>query len=51
MGKFEYKLIDHSVDSQSSADKLQFGILRVVEDEIVPIEFCQGFTADSTGKL
>jgi hypothetical protein len=51
MGKLENKLIDYLVDSQSPTDKLQIGIIRVIEDEIVPIEICQGVTANSTGKL
>lgn len=51
MGKLEDELIDYSVDSQCPADKLQIGIIRVIEDEIVPIKVCQGFTANSTGKL
>lgn len=51
VGKFEDKLIDYSVDSECPANQLQIGIFRVIENEIVSIEVCQGFAANSTGHL
>lgn len=41
MRKFEYKLVNDAVDSDGSADELIFCICRVLEDEMLPIEFCE----------
>ena len=36
--EFEDKLVNHTINANCAADKLEISICRVVEDEVVPIE-------------
>ena len=36
--EFEDKLVNHTINADRAADKLEISICRIVEDEVVPIE-------------
>jgi hypothetical protein len=51
MREFEDELVDHAVDAYRSTDKLQVGIRRVVEDEVVSVEDAQIVSSDAASEL
>jgi hypothetical protein len=51
MREFEDKLINHAVDANRPADKLQVSVGRVVEDEVVAVEDAQIVSSDATSEL
>ena len=51
MCECEDKLVDHAIDANRAADKLEIGICRIVEDEVVPIEDRQAAPPYATGQL
>lgn len=51
MSKFENKLVNYTVNSDCSANKLELRVRQVVEDEVIPVETCQPFTSDSARQL
>ena len=38
MREFVNELIHHSIDSHSSTNELEFGIFRVLKDEVISVE-------------
>ena len=51
MREFEDELVDHAVDAYCSTDKLQVGIRRVIEDEVVSVEDAQIISSDAASEL
>ena len=51
MREFEDELVDHAVDAYRSTDKLQVGVRRVVEDEVVSVEDAQVVSSDAASEL
>ena len=48
MGEAENEFIDYSIDSDSPANKIQLGVIRIVEDEMVSVEMRQVFSTNAT---
>lgn len=51
VSELEYELVDDTIDTNSPAGKLELGVGRIVEDEIVLIKVGQLCATDATGHL
>jgi hypothetical protein len=51
MCKLVDKLVYHAIYTNRAAYKLQLCIHRILEDEVIPIEFGQSRPANTTGEL
>ena len=51
MCEFEDELIDHAIDADCTADKLQLRVLGVAEDKVVCVEVGEIFAADTSCNL
>jgi hypothetical protein len=47
----EDELVDHAVDAYCSTDELELRVFGVIEDEMMAVEVCQCFSADSACHL
>lgn len=51
MGDFVDEFVDHTVNTNRPADELQLGIIRITEDEMVPVETGEFVAANTAGQL
>lgn len=51
MCELEDELIDDAIDTDGSTDQLQVCVCRVVEDEVVAVEFGQFASPNTTSQL
>lgn len=51
MFEFEEEFVNDPVDADCAADQFQGRVCRVLPDEVVTVEGCQVFAADSTSEL
>jgi len=51
VSKFEYELVDDTVDADSPAGKLELGVSRIVEDEVVLVKVRELCTTNAASHL
>jgi hypothetical protein len=51
VGEAEYEFVYDTVDADCSTDEIQFCVFGVVEYEMVSVECCKGFSANSSSHL
>ncbi len=51
MSETEYKLVNHSVYPDGSADELELCVFGIVEYEMISVEILQSFSPNTTGHL
>lgn len=51
VGEFEDEFIDDPINTNRSAYQIQFGICRVIEDEVMSVKVRKLLTANSTSQL
>lgn len=51
MCKAKNKLVYDAIDRDRSADQLERRVSRVIKDEVVPVEVCQGAAAHAACEL
>lgn len=51
MGKLVDEFVNDTVDADCSADQLKLRVIGVLENEVVPVEVAEAFTADAASHL
>lgn len=51
MGKFVDELVNHTVNTYRSTNKIKRSIEGIVEDEVISVELCETASADTASQL
>lgn len=51
MGDFVDEFVDYTVNTNRPADELQLGVIRITEDEMVPVEIGEFVAANTASQL